>query len=91
MVVLAAILFFSTLVDTSVFFGRIEEGLPVVLGLPTVFTQSMKMVPNYLDVVVPLLSLMHPVRCDKTNTQMEFCCDEGRTLRYHQTFQIFLC
>ena len=44
------------------FSGGIETGLPFVLGLPTVFNQCVKMVPQYLDVVVPLLSLQHPVR-----------------------------
>ena len=35
----------------------IETGLPIVLGVPTVFPQFLQMVPQYFYVLIPLLSL----------------------------------
>ena len=55
------------------------------------FPQFLQMVPLYLDVVVPLLIMQQQVKYKYLKAQMEFWCDEGRTLLYHQPFQLLLC
>ena len=70
--------------------GGLETRLKFVLELPTVFPQFMRMVPQDLDVVIPMLSLKQPERCDQQKTWMTFLCDTGITLLYHQLFQILL-
>ena len=70
--------------------GGLETGLPVVLDIPTVFPLFVKMVPKYLCVVVPMLSLQQTAKRNYLKTWVAFWCNEGRTILYHQTFQILL-
>ena len=48
------------------------------------------MVPHNFDVIMPLLIMQQPDRCNQKKTSMEFLCDAGITLLYHQLFQILL-
>ena len=58
LVVMAAFLSVPPLEVHQVFKGELEIGLPVVLGLPTVFRQFLQMLPQDFDIVVNLLSLL---------------------------------
>ena len=57
----------STLVVSPGFSGGLVMGFLVVLGFSTVFTQFVQMVPKDLDVVAPILILLHSVRHDQLN------------------------
>ena len=87
LLVLAALLSVPPLNINYVCLSGLEIGLTVVLGQPNLFHQFLQMVPQDLDVVVALLSLIHPVRLNMLMTWIEYWCDRGRTLLYPNPYQ----
>ena len=57
----------STLVVSPGFSGGLVMEFLFLLGFSTVFTQFVQMVPKDLDVVAPILILLHSVRHDQLN------------------------
>ena len=90
LVVLASLLSVLTLGVHQVCLGRLKIGFLVVLGPPNVFHQFLKMVPQYLDVLVPMLSLPQPMRINLMKIRMTSWCDGGRTVMYPQPFTLLL-
>ena len=91
LVVLDDLLYISPLQVHQFCLCVIETGLPVVLIIPTVFHQLLKMAPQALDVVVPLLSLLQTAQIDRLKIWMKSWCYGGRTLLYPQPCTLLLC
>ena len=70
---------------------RIEIMLPFVSGIPSAFLIFVQMMTHNLNVVVPLLSLIQPVRHDLLKIWMRFWCDGGEILLYPQKSPLLFC